>query len=346
MKILFVYQFLTLGGCEAVIRNRHMALKTLDERMTVDALFMYKCAEVDSRLADHVHITDKHDEISSIVRGYDVISVIDTPQLFGLLAGTGKPLLVEVHTPYSENRRYLRNPLPINTSRVVTPTSAFAKTVASEMKSSEITITPLHNPLDASFFEGGDGARLGLSFGRFVPIFWVGRLDKLKNWTRALDMLAGALDALPDRAIELFMVGWHDEIGDVLSALYKRKLAHKVRYLRTVDFALMPSVYQRVAAGGGIYLSTSDGESFGMTVVEAMASGLPCVLHDLDVFREVAEDRAMFFRTDAEGVGVISDLLTDAAKWKAMSGEGRQFARRFHPDATGRRFHDLLMEVA
>jgi glycosyltransferase involved in cell wall biosynthesis len=49
----------------------------------------------------------------------------------------------------------------------------------------------------------------------------------------------------------------------------------------------MPSFYQFIARNKGVYLTSSKGESFGMTLIESMASRVPIVAYDLPVFREV-----------------------------------------------------------
>ncbi|MEL7148912.1 MAG: glycosyltransferase, partial [Bacteroidota bacterium] len=47
-----------------------------------------------------------------------------------------------------------------------------------------------------------------------------------------------------------------------------------------------------------LFLFPSRWEGFGIALVEAMAAGLPCLVSDLPVLREVAQDAAMYFNPD------------------------------------------------
>ena len=78
-------------------------------------------------------------------------------------------------------------------------------------------------------------------------------------------------------------LGERTDVGDLLCA---------------ADFFVMPSRFEGLAG----------------SVIEAMALEIPLVLTDIEVFREVADNRALFFRRDDDG-----DL--SAALRRCLTGE-------------------------
>ncbi len=62
-----------------------------------------------------------------------------------------------------------------------------------------------------------------------------------------------------------------------------------------------------------IFVFPSLAEGFGIVLIEAMALGLPCVVSDLPVLREVGDDAVSFFKTGASEdlARKISTLLDD-----------------------------------
>jgi glycosyltransferase involved in cell wall biosynthesis len=78
-----------------------------------------------------------------------------------------------------------------------------------------------------------------------------------------------------------------------------------------------------------VFPSTSEG--FGLVVAEAMAAGLPCVLSDIPVLREVFGSSAAFSKVDEPTAfaDAILDLLQDERKQNDYSQRGRSLAKGF-----------------
>jgi glycosyltransferase involved in cell wall biosynthesis len=73
-----------------------------------------------------------------------------------------------------------------------------------------------------------------------------------------------------------------------------------------------------------ILLAASDGEGFGLPLIEAASHGLPIIARDLRVFREVAGDHAFYFAgRDAPALAAaISDWLDLYRQGKHPSSVG------------------------
>jgi glycosyltransferase involved in cell wall biosynthesis len=134
---------------------------------------------------------------------------------------------------------------------------------------------------------GGLRVALGLEY-RFVFLY-VGRLVAEKGVDRVLEAFRIARDMLPARSVHLIVAG----VGPKASAL-RRSAPGDVTFLGVLDRAkALPELY----ASADAFLSASHTERLGLTMLEAMASGLP-------VIATAARAAADHLRDDANGLAV------------------------------------------
>ena len=151
-------------------------------------------------------------------------------------------------------------------------------------------------------------------------LVFVGRHEPRKGLAVLLDAFARL-----DRDAVLWVVG----DGPQTAQLRDRKLANvewvgrvgddeKARRLRSATVACFPAV---------------EGESFGVVLLEAMASGAPVVASDIDGYRTVARDdveAVLVPPGDADALaGALRGLLDDAARREILSGAGFARANEF-----------------
>ncbi|MEX1317824.1 MAG: glycosyltransferase, partial [Synechococcaceae cyanobacterium] len=106
--------------------------------------------------------------------------------------------------------------------------------------------------------------------------------------------------------------GWTDlptaerrTIPSTVAAIRRHPLLNqRLFWFDAASDALLERLYQR--ADG--LIAASLGEGFGIPLIEAAAFGLPLLLRDLPVFREVTADAARFFPRDA-GTDQLSDAI-------------------------------------
>jgi len=135
-------------------------------------------------------------------------------------------------------------------------------------------------------------------------------------------------------------LGGYDTTG-AYRLLHRLGLADAVTLLGAVPYDELPRLY----ASAHAVLCPSYAESFGQTVLEAMAMGVPVIASAIPAHREVAGDAALFFTAgDPEDLArVCAGLLADPALQAALHARGRKRAEAF---TWRRHFEDLLAAAA
>jgi len=159
-------------------------------------------------------------------------------------------------------------------------------------------------------------------------ILYVGRLDPRKGLRLLLAAFERLLRGPGSARAELWLVGEGPEAGWLARQAARRRLP--VRLLGAVSRAGLPAVY----AQADLFVApATDGESFGINLLEAMASGTPIVAARIAGYAETlgADGAARFFRPgDAADLAVgIADLLGHQAARARLRAAGLRHAEEF-----------------
>jgi glycosyltransferase involved in cell wall biosynthesis len=335
MKVLFVYRYLTLGGCESVLRAR------LDELpahgVTAEAWFLEdgEGRGIFEGVAGRWSVGSIDELRTSVEAGaFDVVSCLDTPEAFPPLAGFGssRPLVVEVHSPYPETRRYLDTISQVPVSAFFVPSEFQARIVRARVGGrAPVRVVP--NSLRRMFASAPAPAR---STSRPVVV-WVGRVDRQKNWAEFVEIAREVSGARGD--VEFWMVGsaWRAGEADALrQAAAAAGILGSLRWFASVDHSRIAGLFDAARASGGVAISTSGAESFGMTIAEAMARGCAVVAPAFGPFAEFVDPgrsgELYALGNPREAAGTVLALLDDAPGRDRLGNAAREeILARFAP---------------
>ncbi|MCE5233540.1 MAG: glycosyltransferase [Mizugakiibacter sp.] len=158
-----------------------------------------------------------------------------------------------------------------------------------------------------------------------AALLMVGTIEPRKGHAQALD----AFEVLWRRQenIALVMVG---KQGWMTDALTERLRSHPQRGRRLFWFdSASDELLARLYATSRALLVPSEGEGFGLPLIEGAQHGLPIICRDLPVFREIAGDGAFYF-SGFDG----RDLAEAIDAWLSCSARGEA------PGSTSLRWHN------
>ncbi len=182
------------------------------------------------------------------------------------------------------------------------------------------------DPIVASF-------RLGADVGASVPTTGMPEgahelLDRLKGHANFL--MVGTLEPRKGhkQALEAFDQLWHDGVdvnliivgrrGWLVDLLAERIQSHKQAGVKLFWLGQISDEYlEKIYAASTCLLAASEGEGFGLPLVEAAQHRLPIIARDLPVFREVAGDSVYYF----SGVSAF-ELAECIKRWLELNSRG------------------------
>ncbi|MGL4738260.1 MAG: glycosyltransferase family 4 protein [Cellulosilyticaceae bacterium] len=281
MKILFIYQYCLLGGVTTQLVNR---LDGLRQGWEIHFLFL---GEYGGKKAfgdyEHVYIINNPEKFRQLViaNDYDVISIIDTNEAYSWLARCQYKGLVinEVHTTTKnlEKIKFLKNEKQIHL--MLTPSNYMKQIIEKEYGfQGLLPIEVMPNCVSLEKFKpvqdkGDEGGPI---------ILWVGKLDDHKRWYDFVEIAKKLEYEYKIQNARYMMVGGitakQDVVDRLMNQLLEANLLHKTIWYSAIGYDEMKQIYASVYQSGGVYVSTTVNESFGMTVLEAMCMNIPIVV--------------------------------------------------------------------
>ncbi|GAB3412974.1 glycosyltransferase [Massilia agilis] len=183
-----------------------------------------------------------------------------------------------------------------------------------------------------------DAGRVLAALGERPSFLMVGTVEPRKGHTQAL----AAFELLWEQGVDVNLVivgkqGW------MVEKLAERMASHVEKDKRLFWLAgISDEMLQKLYAGSSALLSPSEGEGFGLPLIEAAQHNIPIIARTLPVFREVAGEHAFYFE------GLAPRDLADAVKaWLQLHKEGKAPASTGMPwltwDKSARQVLDALI---
>ncbi|MFH1858622.1 MAG: glycosyltransferase family 4 protein, partial [Candidatus Omnitrophota bacterium] len=234
--------------------------------------FRMELYDVESRL--FFHIAAASGSIRQHLKQMDVVSVhyaMDSLLFSSLLRQWGVPTVF--HLPGVRRPHFFEQ----DHASFYVANSLFTKAMIESRYSSRLdgVVTPGISPLLFGKFPEDEGAV------HHKRILYVGRLSPEKGISHLPDIFEGVVARHPDAV--LTVVGDGPERRRLESRLLEKGLSEKVVLTGQLGYEELVTYYHQA----DLYIHCSNKESFGMTVLEAMAAGLPVIASDLPIIRQV-----------------------------------------------------------
>jgi glycosyltransferase involved in cell wall biosynthesis len=159
---------------------------------------------------------------------------------------------------------------------------------------SGVPISVIHNGLDALKYDEvlqTDMSEVRRKYS--LPeefVLAVGHFEKRKNYLRLVEAIALLRDR--GRPCRLVIVGNNSgELKQVWNLVESKRLSGYVTLLNELSDLEVCCVYKLCS----LFVFPSTYEGFGIPILEAMAAKRPMVLSDIPVFREITQDKGVYF---------------------------------------------------
>ena len=149
-----------------------------------------------------------------------------------------------------------------------------------------------------------DNAQESLAKMRSHPSFlMVGTIEPRKGHRQAFDAMEQLwADGVEANLVIVGQKGWM--VDDLVERIEQHPEHHnRLFWLQAISDEMLEEVYRTTHA----LLAASEGEGFGLPLIEAAKHGLPIIARDIPVFREVAGEHAYYFR--GESPQALADAL-------------------------------------
>ncbi len=151
-----------------------------------------------------------------------------------------------------------------------------------------------------------------------IVINYVGRLAKEKSVETLIETQANLIKQFK---VKLLIVGSGPDLDHFKQMTKKLKIEKQVIFTGAVPWEEVPYYY----GISDIFATASVTETQGLTVIEAMAAGLPVVCADDEAFRDVVVDglNGRLFKTKRQYKKCMEEILSNQGMLKSMKKQAR-----------------------
>ena len=228
--------------------------------------------------------------------------------------------------------------------QVIVPSPKFHRLLLSQKVKQPITVIP--NGIDLSMFQevkhpGALRKKLGIP--NDAPILLtVGRMDPEKR----LDFIVDAFALLSEKVSNAHLVfagdgGARKHVEEKSKAITAKDRVH---FLGMVNRADLPDIFHDAT----VFLSASTTEVHPISVIEAIASGLPLVAVQDEAFEGMLEDGENGYALPLDVnkyADVLADLLPDAERLKRFGEHSLELSEKYSIEAQVKALEKLYMEA-
>ncbi len=295
IKLLYIYKYASVGGVEKVILSRAFAFKNNNMNVITYIYMFYDLGGLEYfkviinkyNLGDYLIILNK---LPLTFNDFDFIFINDTPEVIERVKKANK-VIIECHTHYPENREYLKH-LPSWIRSITVPSKTFCDVIKNEVP--EMLVDSIYVLRNYVKLFGNNNIDCNYAFLNKIPLLYLGRIDHFKNILETIDIFIKAQETFRDNFILVLVGGYFKGSFDLLEIIKNKGIMNRVIYLPPINYDKVPMLLSLVKRHKGIFISSSKGESFGLSVGESILMNLPVLLSDIPAHRYMVDSDSSF----------------------------------------------------
>ena len=211
----------------------------------------------------------------------------------------------------------------------------------------ETPISVIYNGFDAAAYSHISAADiLAVRTRLSLPaefVLSVGHIESRKNYPR----LVQAVALLRDRGVSIPLIIIGNDSGErraIERSIKAASLSGQVRILSGLTDLEVGCAYKLCS----LFAFPSAYEGFGIPILEAMAAGRPMVLSDIPVFREITQDRSVYFPYDDVGLmaEAIETVLCSIHEQERLVEYGKERVQAFSFKSLAEQMEGLYRSLA
>ncbi|MFL5772060.1 MAG: glycosyltransferase family 4 protein [Flavisolibacter sp.] len=334
--VLYVIDSLAVGGAEILFVN---LLPELSQRYRVVVVTLYNKIDfpgVENHIAEHISLGYKGypDIYSAALRLKKIIHaqqplLVHTHLYWSTIIGRigcpkNIPFYFTVHATLDDDSipfykrsfiRFVEQATYRKYQCMIGVTQAVINTFKKLHRKTGATIL-LYNYVRDEFF--GEDYHFIYEPGHYLRLVAVNNLRLIKN----VPYLIETMKMVKDLPVTLDVYGEGDLLNDLIAMIESYGL-------KNVRLMGKRSDIHKVITGYDVFVSASTVEGFGISVAEAMATGLPVVLSSIPVYREIARENALYINNHDPSTlaKLIREIISGTINLQPMAIANREYAQ-------------------
>jgi len=180
--------------------------------------------------------------------------------------------------------------------------------------------------------------------GNGKTLIHFGRIASNKKIDKILHAVKILKKSIPD--VKFFVVG--ADWGELKKL---KELANKLGIKKNVIFTgeVNEKKLYQIMSKSDLFVLASEYEGFGISVIEAMAAGLPAVVNDIETMKELVQNGKNGFRIDFNDYDCVAKtilrLLKDKSLRKKIEASNRSYTKKFDWSFVAKKIDSVYREV-
>ena len=281
---------------------------------------------------------------ADVLHAHDWITI---PAALELRRITGKPLVLTMHSMEIDRsagfcpQTWIADieRAGVHGADLVIAVSRYTKAaLVSQYGVDPAKVVAIHNGIDTDKFHPAARRDYDKTMG---PVLFLSRLSRQKGPLYFLRAARRVLEVRPEA--RFVMEGTGEMLGECIQYALEAGIADRVNFTGFVDNGDLADVY----AHNGLYVLPSVSEPFGISVLEAMATGLPTIVSRSTGVGEALQHVLRFdYENTDEMAQMIVELIDSPELREEMGRNGAKEAARFTWDACATKTLAVYRSVA